>query len=87
VKLCHCGNGKADMMQDGQLFRQVERNCWDPEVRLKQMNDTGNPAVVFLYQTEATGTGLIIETFPRKLKRVSFSHIISFSRAYSGRKM
>ena len=29
------------MMRDGQLFRVVEENCWSPEARIKEMNDTG----------------------------------------------
>ena len=34
-------NGKAKMMRDGKLFRIVDQNCWDPETRLKEMDETG----------------------------------------------
>jgi len=28
-------------MRDGRLFRRVQRNCWDPLVRIQDMNATG----------------------------------------------
>ena len=37
-----CGMvGKANMMKDGQFFRTVEQNCWDPATRVKEMDRDG----------------------------------------------
>jgi len=42
VQLHHkCTGGKADMMKDGEFFRTVDPNCWDPETRIKDMDATG----------------------------------------------
>lgn len=35
------GCSTADMVRDGKFFRRVEENCWNLEVRLKEMNATG----------------------------------------------
>ena len=34
IQLEHHGPGCARMMQDGKLFREIESDCWDPDVRL-----------------------------------------------------
>ncbi|KAM4626975.1 2-amino-3-carboxymuconate-6-semialdehyde decarboxylase [Discoglossus pictus] len=36
----HCKD-QATMVKDGKVFRIVESNCWDPEVRLREMDQTG----------------------------------------------
>ena len=36
IQLKHTGNGCADLVKDGQLFRKVEENLWDPVLRLEE---------------------------------------------------
>jgi aminocarboxymuconate-semialdehyde decarboxylase len=41
VQLVHHQPGCARMMIDGRFFREVQENCWEPTVRLKECGHTG----------------------------------------------
>lgn len=41
VTLDHQSNGTARMMRDGVFFREIDANCWDPEVRLAECDVSG----------------------------------------------
>lgn len=40
IQLEHHGPGCARMMQDGKLFREIEADCWDPDVRIGDCDRT-----------------------------------------------
>lgn len=41
VQLKYEDNGDINMMKDDQLFRKVDPNCIEPEIRIKEMDETG----------------------------------------------
>ncbi|GAA0210667.1 amidohydrolase family protein [Kangiella japonica] len=41
VQLDHHKCGCARMMVDGKFFREIEENCWSPEVRMKECDEHG----------------------------------------------
>lgn len=36
-----CGPNESDMFKDGHFFRRIQSNCWDPKVRLADMDRDG----------------------------------------------
>ena len=41
VKTDGCKSNEMDMQKDGNFFRRIQSNCWDPEVRLADMDKDG----------------------------------------------
>ena len=41
INLDHHKTGCARMMKDEHFFREVESNCWDPNVRMNECDDHG----------------------------------------------
>lgn len=41
IRLDHHRPGCARMLRDGECFREIESNCWDPEVRLRDCDEAG----------------------------------------------
>ena len=41
VSLYHNSNGTANMIKDGEQFRVVECNCWDPSARFADCQKSG----------------------------------------------
>jgi aminocarboxymuconate-semialdehyde decarboxylase len=84
VELEHHCPGRARMMLDGQCFREIEDNCWDPARRLEDCERHGvtgqvlsTVPVMFCYGAKAEHT--------QHLTRILNDHIAEVVRAHPGR--
>lgn len=41
VSIEHCGACRARLWRDGQMFREIHSNCWDPQVRIGDCDAAG----------------------------------------------
>ncbi|CAI5444324.1 unnamed protein product [Caenorhabditis angaria] len=41
VRLDHKEDGTTNMMKNGQLFRKIDKNCFDTETRIREMDKSG----------------------------------------------
>lgn len=41
IELDHCAPGRARMMRNGEVFREIEANCWDPARRIEECDAAG----------------------------------------------
>jgi aminocarboxymuconate-semialdehyde decarboxylase len=84
VQLEHHCPGRARMMIDGRVFREIEDNCWDPARRLDDCDKHGVTAqvlstvpVMFCYGAKAEHA--------HDLARILNDHIADVVRAHPGR--
>ena len=84
VQLDHHKCGCARMMVDGKFFREIQENCWSPEVRMKECDDHGvhvqvlsTVPVMFNYWAKAEDT--------HDLSRYLNDHIAGIVKQYPKR--
>ncbi len=84
VQLDHHCPGCARMMIDGRHFREIQQNCWDPQVRMKECDATGvsvqvlsTVPVMFGYWAKALDA--------LDVSRMLNDHIAEICRAYPDR--
>jgi aminocarboxymuconate-semialdehyde decarboxylase len=84
ISLCHCDSCSADMLRDGEKFRTIGHNCWDPEVRIAECDASG-------VTTQALSTIPVMFSYWAKpehaldLSRFLNDHIAGVCHAHPGR--